>query len=55
MDYKTDYTADKSGGELLKKYGVQLQYYKKALERLTHLPVTEMVIYSFWLEKTLWV
>ncbi len=55
VDYKTDYTADKSGGELLKKYGVQLQYYKKALERLTHLPVTEMVIYSFWLEKTLWV
>ena len=30
-DYKTDYTTDPSGEELVQKYKTQLEYYRKAL------------------------
>lgn len=51
LDYKTDYVKLKEASSLWQKYGVQLEYYKKALERLTHLPVKEKLIYSFCLDR----
>ncbi|MDY3919491.1 MAG: helicase-exonuclease AddAB subunit AddA [Candidatus Limivivens sp.] len=53
VDYKTDYTEDRTGGQLWKKYAPQLFYYQKALEQLTGKQVKETVIYSFWLQKEL--
>ena len=53
VDYKTDFVKDDQEEELLKKYGVQLQYYGQALERLTGKKVKEQLIYSFWLQKEL--
>lgn len=44
LDYKTDRV--KSKEELIKRYHVQLDYYEKALFRLTDLPVKEKIIYS---------
>jgi len=43
-DYKTDNVT--SMEELLKRYTVQLKYYKKALEQITGMNVKEMIIYS---------
>lgn len=45
VDYKTDRV--QSVKELAEKYRVQLQYYARALERLTGRPVKEQIIYSF--------
>ena len=49
VDYKTDCVKD--GGELLKKYKKQLDYYQLTLERLTGKRVKEKIIYSFCLEE----
>lgn len=49
VDYKTDFVKD--GGELLKKYKKQLDYYQLTLERLTGKRVKEKIIYSFCLEE----
>ncbi|MDO5423691.1 MAG: helicase-exonuclease AddAB subunit AddA [Eubacteriales bacterium] len=53
VDYKTDYTEDRSGRALFGKYETQLRYYEKALEQLTGERVKDAVIYSFWLQKEL--
>ena len=45
LDYKTD--SVKAMDELWKRYETQMDYYKEALESLTHLPVTERFLYSF--------
>lgn len=45
VDYKTDRV--KTGEELIRRYGIQLRIYSKALERLTGKPVKERYIYSF--------
>lgn len=45
VDYKTDRV--KNGEELIRRYGIQLRIYSKALERLTGKPVKERYIYSF--------
>ena len=50
MDYKTDNVSHEE--ELVKKYKVQLDYYKEALERITGLPVVKQLIYSFALNDT---
>ncbi len=52
LDYKTD-TVDEPDGEeiLVRRYGVQLDYYQKALEQLTGKRVKERIIYSFGLNK----
>ena len=42
-DYKTD-AAD--GDELLRRYGLQLQWYAKALSGITGIPVAETLIFS---------
>ncbi|WP_044915545.1 helicase-exonuclease AddAB subunit AddA [Butyrivibrio sp. WCE2006] len=51
LDYKTDKV--KTAGELADKYRVQLDYYQKALERITQKKVKERIIYSFTLGETI--
>ncbi len=53
VDYKTDFVKDGTGEELIKKYRAQLDYYARALERLTGKNVSEKIIYSFSLGKEL--
>lgn len=45
VDYKTDRV--KSGEDLIKRYKIQMDLYKEALQRLTGLPVKACYIYSF--------
>ena len=45
VDYKTDRV--KSGEDLIKRYKIQMDLYKEALQRLTGMPVKECYIYSF--------
>lgn len=51
LDYKTDNI--KSGQEkmLAERYKTQLNYYKRTLEQLKGIPVKEMYLYSFALDK----
>lgn len=49
LDYKTDYV--QSAEELKEKYHSQLDYYAKALERMTQKRVKEKIIYSFKLRE----
>ncbi|MCD8336177.1 MAG: UvrD-helicase domain-containing protein [Lachnospiraceae bacterium] len=49
VDYKTDRVAD--GSVLVKRYRTQIDYYQKALERLTGQTVSDRVIYSFCLRR----
>ncbi len=51
MDYKTDTV--KTEKELVERYHTQLDYYSEALNRITGLPVKEVLIYSFALQKTI--
>ena len=53
VDYKTDYVPKGQEELLLKKYQTQLDYYRKALGRITGKPVRETWIYSFGLGKAL--
>ena len=56
VDYKTDYVK-KTGGEkvLTDRYGQQLSYYAKALEKATGKPVKERIIYSFALGREIYL
>lgn len=47
MDYKTDRV--KEASELVKRYQIQLDLYKRALESATNMKVREVYIYSFGL------
>ena len=49
LDYKTDRIH--AAHELLEKYHAQLDYYAKALERMTGRKVKEKIIYSFTLQQ----
>ena len=49
VDYKTDCV--KSGDELIRRYKIQMDLYKEALERLTNMPVKASYIYSFRLHE----
>ncbi len=49
LDYKSDIVETEE--ELLKRYRVQVEYYKKALEQILNKRVKEMVIYSLHLGK----
>lgn len=49
LDYKTDRARD--AGELKERYHAQLDYYAKALERMTGRRVKEKIIYSFALRE----
>ncbi len=44
VDYKTDRADDEE--ILIKRYSIQLNYYKEALRRITGRPIKELVIYS---------
>ena len=47
VDYKTDRVH--TGQELISRYKVQIDYYQRALERMTHMKVKERYLYSFTL------
>lgn len=49
VDYKTDRV--KSVDELIRRYKIQMDLYKEALERLTNMPVKASYIYSFRLHE----
>jgi len=51
IDYKTDYVLNNDETELVKKYKIQLELYKKALELSTNKKVSETYIYSLYLDK----
>ncbi|MBR6897741.1 MAG: helicase-exonuclease AddAB subunit AddA [Lachnospiraceae bacterium] len=51
IDYKTDYTEDVTGRELVDRYRAQLIQYKIVLERVYGRKVKEVYIYSFCLGK----
>lgn len=53
MDYKTDVVSQEQ--ELVDKYRTQLDYYQESLERITGKKVKERIIYSFYLEKEIWL
>lgn len=52
VDYKTDHI-QKSEQELVEKYSIQLQIYKKALEEALGEKVKKVAIYSVYLNKTI--
>ena len=49
VDYKTDFVQDES--ELINKYYMQLKLYKKALEEGLQREVSDVYIYSLYLNK----
>lgn len=49
LDYKSDIVDN--GDLLIKRYRVQLDYYRKALEQMLNMKVKEMIIYSLYLGK----
>jgi len=53
VDYKTDFVKKGQEGRLIEKYKMQIDYYTRALERLTGRKVSERIIYSFALGKEL--
>lgn len=53
IDYKTDIVAITETDRLLKKYEVQLSYYREAIEKIMNIPVKEAYIYSLYLGKSL--
>ncbi len=53
LDYKTDRVRD--GQELISRYHGQMDYYEKALERITNKKVKERIIYSFCLQKEIYL
>lgn len=55
VDYKTDKVQKGQEKELIEKYKVQMQYYKKALEMITDREVKEIYIYSTGIGKAVLV
>ena len=51
VDYKTDRVDDEE--ELKERYLIQMKLYRDALERALGIPVKEVYIYSFALEKAI--
>ncbi len=49
LDYKSDIVSDEE--QLIRRYQVQLNYYKRALEQMINRRVKEMIIYSLPLSK----
>ena len=49
VDFKTDRIKDEK--EYIKKYKIQLDIYKEAIEKITNLKVEKVYIYSFELNK----
>ena len=55
VDYKTDRVGRGQEEKLVSLYRVQLEDYAQALERMTGMKVKEKVIYSFALQKGIWL
>lgn len=55
IDYKTDYVKDNNEQILIDRYSVQLKIYKKALEKITKLNVSKCILYSFYLNKNIYI
>lgn len=51
FDYKTDYVEEGNEEEIVKKYTMQLKYYKNALEKITGNKVKEVYLYLFYINK----
>lgn len=52
LDYKTDRVPEDNYADVLReRYTEQMRYYKKALEKITNLPVNEIFLYSVAQEK----
>lgn len=51
LDYKTDHVDDRGEELLRRRYHVQFECYKQALEQITGKPVKEMILYSFALDR----
>ena len=51
VDYKTDYVPKNKENELIQKYQTQLLLYKKAIEEAKKQKVSEIYIYSTYLDK----
>lgn len=55
LDYKTDRIAPGEEAVLKDRYGIQLECYKKAIEKVYNLPVKDMILYSFALDKEIYL
>ncbi|MEY8336441.1 helicase-exonuclease AddAB subunit AddA [Lachnospiraceae bacterium 62-35] len=55
IDYKTDYLKKGEEKLLVDRYGVQLAYYKRALEQMTGQHVKDTIIYSLTLQEEIHV
>lgn len=53
LDYKSDIVKEES--QLIDRYETQLVYYKKALEQILNKKVKEMIIYSLYLGKEIYI
>lgn len=53
LDYKTDYYEPGKEDTLEKAYGIQLDWYGRAVEAGTHIPVKEKILYLFRGNKTI--
>lgn len=51
VDYKTDFIKVGEEENLIKKYKIQLELYKKAVEEAVSKPVSEIYLYSLYLNK----
>ncbi len=51
LDYKTDYVGENGEDILKKRYRVQFDCYRQALEQMTGKHVKEMILYSFYMDK----
>ncbi|SFU38939.1 DNA helicase/exodeoxyribonuclease V, subunit A [Clostridium sp. DSM 8431] len=51
LDYKTDYVERGNEEDMIKKYTVQINYYKEALRKITGKEVKESYLYLFYLDK----
>lgn len=55
IDYKTDYVEKDTSYILKERYGLQLEYYRRALEQMTGKKVTDTIIYSMTLQEEIHV
>ena len=53
VDYKTDYVKEDIEEEMNKKYKIQIDYYTKALEKMTGKRVSKRYLYLFYIEKAI--
>lgn len=51
VDYKTDYLGEHGEQTLRERYGIQMKYYRMALEDIMQKPVKACVLYSVYLDK----